>query len=61
MKFSDRTNESGVRELSELKERRSFSDIIGGIGFIVGLLGAVFFFSARKAAKTASSSKDSPS
>jgi len=44
-----------VRELSELKERRGFSDIIGGIGFIVGLLGAAFYFNARKLAKAASS------
>ncbi len=37
-----------VRGLSELKERRGISDIVGGIGIIAGLLGAFFFFQARK-------------
>lgn len=37
-----------AREISELKERRSLSDILGGIGFIVGVLGAFAYFQARK-------------
>ena len=37
-----------VRGLSELKERRGISDIVGGIGIIAGLLGAWFFVQARK-------------
>jgi nickel transport protein len=37
-----------VRELSELKEARSFSDIVGGIGFIVGIIGIFFYVKARK-------------
>jgi nickel transport protein len=38
-----------AREISELKERRGFSDIVGGIGFIVGLLGVFAYFKARQA------------
>jgi len=37
-----------VRGLSELKERRGVSDIVGGIGIIGGLLGVFFFLQARK-------------
>jgi len=37
-----------VRGLSELKERRGISDIVGGIGIIAGLLGAWFFVQARR-------------
>lgn len=37
-----------MRSLSELKERRTFSDIIGGIGFIVGIMGVFFYLKARK-------------
>lgn len=37
-----------MRSLSELKERRTFSDIIGGLGFIVGIIGGFFYFKARK-------------
>ncbi len=37
-----------VRGLSELKERRGVSDIVGGIGIIAGILGGFFFFQARK-------------
>jgi nickel transport protein len=37
-----------VRSLSELKEARSFSDIVGGIGFIVGIIGVFFYLKARK-------------
>ncbi len=39
-----------AREIAELKERRSFSDVIGGIGFIVGLLGVFAYYKARKSA-----------
>ena len=35
-------------EVSELKERRGFSDIVGGIGFIVGILGIFAYIKARK-------------
>jgi nickel transport protein len=37
-----------AREISELKERRGFSDIVGGIGFIVGVLGMVAYLKARQ-------------
>lgn len=37
-----------MRNISELKEQKSFSDIVGGIGFIVGLLGIFFYLKARK-------------
>lgn len=37
-----------MRSLSELKEQRSFSDIVGGLGFIVGIIGGFFYFKARK-------------
>ncbi len=37
-----------MRGISELKEQKSFSDIVGGIGFIVGLLGIFFYLKARK-------------
>lgn len=37
-----------VRGLSELKERRGISDIVGGIGIIGGILGVYFFLQARK-------------
>jgi len=37
-----------AREISELKERRGFSDIVGGIGFIAGLLGAFAYVKARQ-------------
>lgn len=43
-----------MRSISELKEQKSFSDIVGGIGFIVGLLGIFFYLKARKeSARTA--------
>lgn len=44
-----------MRSLSELKERRTFSDIVGGVGFIVGVLGIFFYFKARKLAGGSSS------
>jgi nickel transport protein len=37
-----------AREISELKERRGFSDIVGGIGFIVGVLGIYSYLKARQ-------------
>lgn len=37
-----------VRGLSELKERRGVSDIVGGIGIIGGIMGVFFFLQARK-------------
>jgi len=37
-----------VRGLSELKERRGISDIVGGIGIIGGIMGVFFFLQARK-------------
>ncbi len=36
-----------MRRMSSLEERASFSDIIGGIGFIVGVTGLFFYFKAR--------------
>lgn len=42
-----------MRSLSELKEQRGFSDIVGGIGFIVGLIGIFFYVKARKTSKAA--------
>lgn len=38
------------RGLSELKEQRTFSDIIGGVGFIFGLIGVFFYAKARRMA-----------
>ncbi|MDR2877806.1 MAG: hypothetical protein LBV36_07210 [Chromatiales bacterium] len=37
-----------VRGLSELKEQRGVSDIVGGIGLIVGLIGVFFYVKARR-------------
>jgi nickel transport protein len=37
-----------AREISEMKERRGFSDIVGGIGLIVGLLGIFAYVKARQ-------------
>lgn len=37
-----------MRSISELKERSSFSDLVGGIGFIVGILGVFFYVKAKK-------------
>jgi len=37
-----------AREISELKERRGFSDIVGGIGLIVGILGVFAYIKARQ-------------
>jgi len=37
-----------MRELSEMRAEKSLADIIGGIGFIFGLLGIAMYFKARK-------------
>lgn len=37
-----------MRAVEELKEQASFSNIVGGIGFIVGLVGVFFYIKARK-------------
>ncbi|MDH5545408.1 MAG: hypothetical protein OEZ43_07445 [Gammaproteobacteria bacterium] len=37
-----------ARELSELKNKVYTSDIVGGVGFIVGILGVFAFLKARK-------------
>ena len=37
-----------AREISELKERRGFSDIVGGIGLILGILGVFAYIKARQ-------------
>jgi len=39
-----------VREIDELKERRGLSDIIGGIGVIIGVGGLLLYLQARKLA-----------
>jgi hypothetical protein len=39
-----------VREIDELKERRGVSDIIGGIGIIMGVGGLFLYLKARKLA-----------
>ena len=41
-----------AREISELKDKIRTSDIIGGIGFIVGLLGFYAFLKFRKESQT---------
>ncbi len=37
-----------MRSISELKEQRTFSDIVGGIGFIFGVIGVFFYIKARQ-------------
>ena len=37
-----------MRELSELTAKSNFSDILGGIGFIFGIIGVFFYVKARK-------------
>ena len=39
-----------MRALDELKERRTMSDIIGGVGIIMGIGGMFLYFKARKIA-----------
>ena len=36
------------RELEESQRRRRFSDVIGGIGYIVGLMGLVLYFMSKR-------------
>lgn len=37
-----------MRSIAEMREEKSFSSIVGGIGFIFGLLGLYFYFKAKK-------------
>ena len=37
-----------MREVSEMKEERSLGTIVGGIGYIFGVLGIIFYIMARK-------------
>jgi len=37
-----------MREISEMREEKSFAEIIGGIGFIFGGLGIFMYYKARK-------------
>ncbi len=37
-----------MREVSEMREEKSLAEIIGGIGFIFGALGAFMYYKARK-------------
>lgn len=37
-----------MRSVSEMREERSLGTIVGGIGYIVGILGVVFYVKARK-------------
>lgn len=37
-----------MRSVSEMREERSLSTIVGGIGYIFGILGIVFYLKARK-------------
>lgn len=46
-------NKPLARELSELKNKVYTSDIVGGIGFIIGILGLYAFFKARKESEKA--------
>ena len=41
-----------ARSLHEAQEEASFSDLVGGVGFIVGLFGVFMYFQARKTTKT---------
>jgi nickel transport protein len=36
------------RELEESRRRRRFSDVVGGIGYIVGVMGVIFYFLGRR-------------
>lgn len=47
-----------MRSIEELKEDANFSNIIGGIGFIFGVVGLLFYIKARK--MLAASSSQSP-
>ena len=37
-----------MRELSEMREEKSFAEVVGGIGFIFGALGFFMYYKARK-------------
>lgn len=47
-----------AREISELKERRGFSDIVGGIGFIVGILGVFAYLKGRQESRRSKETRD---
>jgi nickel transport protein len=49
-----RANAPVIRAMEELKDSVSFSNIVGGIGFIVGILGGSFYILARKKFKQSS-------
>jgi nickel transport protein len=49
-----RANAPVIRAMEELKDSVSFSNIVGGIGFIVGILGVSFYILARKKLKQSS-------
>jgi len=36
------------RELKESREKARFSDIVGGIGYIIGLVGLALYFHSRR-------------
>jgi nickel transport protein len=37
-----------MRNISEMREEKSLSEIVGGLGFIFGLMGVYFYLKARK-------------
>jgi nickel transport protein len=43
-----RANASLIRSIEELKESTNFSNIVGGIGFIVGIFGVIFYVMGGK-------------
>jgi nickel transport protein len=47
-----------AREISELKERRGLSDIVGGIGLIMGILGIFAYFRGRQELQRLKAGKD---
>ena len=40
-----------MRNISEMREEKSLAEIVGGIGFIFGLMGIYFYLKARKDAQ----------
>jgi nickel transport protein len=47
-----------AREISALKERRGLSDIVGGIGLIMGILGIFAYFRGRQELQRLKAGKD---
>lgn len=41
-----------MRNISEMREEKSLAEIVGGIGFIFGLMGVYFYLKARKDAES---------